>query len=111
MHFILLFRDRISSKIEPTVLDGQSEIKPRDGVSDHGEIHDIFEETFLDYCDWPYVDDSQEDEREQSEMKKSLVAHCWSMNVCLDSSLIVKKVSLGSFCVDFEDGALVGHFA
>jgi len=51
MHFILLFGDRISSKIEATVLDGKSEIKPRDGISDHGEIHDIFEETFLDYCD------------------------------------------------------------
>jgi hypothetical protein len=51
MNFILLFGDRISSKIEATVLDGQSEIKPRDSISDHGEIHYIFEETFLDYCD------------------------------------------------------------
>ena len=75
MHQILLFGDWISSIIETTVLDGQSEIQPRDGISDHGEVHDVFEETPLNYCDCPYVDDRQEHEREQSEVKKSLITH------------------------------------
>jgi hypothetical protein len=60
----ILFRpNRIIA--QEVVLNGQREVQPGGKIANHGQVHQIFEQTLLDDCDCPYVDSRQKDEGNQ----------------------------------------------